>query len=87
MKYYTSTTEYNCGIDLHGRQMYICVMDRQADFLREWDYAGQSTGFSGSSRLIEAGLWDGPVLLAGPIPIESAWVFSRILSRGITSSH
>ena len=29
MKYYTSTTEYNCGIDLHARQMYICVMDRQ----------------------------------------------------------
>src|SRR5438477_8336203 len=29
MKYYTSTTEYNCRIDLHARQMYICVMDRQ----------------------------------------------------------
>ena len=29
MKYYTSTTEYNCGIDLHARQMYVCVMERQ----------------------------------------------------------
>ena len=29
MKYYTSTTEYNCGIDLHSRQMYVCLMDRQ----------------------------------------------------------
>jgi len=29
MKYYTSTTEYNCGIDLHARQMYVCLMDRQ----------------------------------------------------------
>src|SRR5215831_19082627 len=29
MKYYTSTTEYNCGIDLHAHQMYVCVMDRQ----------------------------------------------------------
>src|SRR4029450_151058 len=29
MKYYTSTTEVNCGIDLHARQMYVCVMDRQ----------------------------------------------------------
>jgi transposase len=28
MKYYTSTTEFNCGIDLHARQMYVCVMDR-----------------------------------------------------------
>ena len=29
MKYYTSTTQYNCGIDLHARQMYVCLMDRQ----------------------------------------------------------
>lgn len=33
MKYYTSTTEYNCGIDLHARQMYICLMDRQGNKL------------------------------------------------------
>src|SRR5208283_4287973 len=29
MKYYTSTTKFNCGIDLHARQMYVCVMDRE----------------------------------------------------------
>jgi transposase len=29
MKYYTSTTEFNCGIDLHARQMYVCLTDRQ----------------------------------------------------------
>ena len=29
MKYHTSTTQFNCGIDLHARQMYVCVMDRQ----------------------------------------------------------
>ena len=29
MRYYTSTTQYNCGIDLHARQMYACVMDRE----------------------------------------------------------
>src|ERR1039458_3109962 len=28
MKYHTSTTQFNCGIDLHARQMYVCVMDR-----------------------------------------------------------
>ena len=33
MKYYTSTTEFNCGIDLHARQMYVCVMDRQGQKL------------------------------------------------------
>lgn len=29
MKYYTSTTQFNCGIHLHAHQMYVCVMDRQ----------------------------------------------------------
>ena len=27
MKYYTTTTEYNCGIDLHSKQMYACILD------------------------------------------------------------
>ena len=29
MKYYTSSSEFNCGIDLHSKQMYVCIMDRQ----------------------------------------------------------
>jgi transposase len=33
MKYYTSTTQFNCGIDLHARQMYVCVMDAQGNKL------------------------------------------------------
>jgi hypothetical protein len=28
MKYYTSSTQFNCGIDLHARQRYVCLMDR-----------------------------------------------------------
>ncbi len=28
-KYYTSATEFNCGIDVHAHQMYVCVMDKQ----------------------------------------------------------
>ncbi len=31
MNYYISTTKYNCGIDLHARQMYVCLMDRQGN--------------------------------------------------------
>jgi transposase len=33
MKFYTSTTKYHCGIDLHSRQMYVCVMDSQGNKL------------------------------------------------------
>jgi transposase len=33
MKYYVSTTKFNCGIDLHARQMYVCLMDRDGQKL------------------------------------------------------
>ena len=29
MKYYQTTPRFKCGIDLHTRQMYACVVDRQ----------------------------------------------------------
>ena len=29
--YYQTTTEYSCGVDLHSRQMYICVMNGEGD--------------------------------------------------------
>jgi transposase len=33
MKYYTTTSEYNCGIDLHARQMYVCLMNKDGRIL------------------------------------------------------
>ncbi|MCB1065424.1 MAG: IS110 family transposase [Verrucomicrobiae bacterium] len=33
MKFHTSTTRYHCGVDLHSRQMYVCVMDSQGNKL------------------------------------------------------
>lgn len=45
MKFYRTSTEYNCGIDLHSRQMYMCLMDREGNKLvhtniqgNDWDY-------------------------------------------------
>jgi transposase len=45
MKYYTSTTEYNCGIDLHARQMYVCVMDRDGRKLVHTNVRDNDFGF------------------------------------------
>lgn len=45
MKYYTSTTEFNCGIDLHAREMYVCVMDRQGNKLVHTNIVGNDFGF------------------------------------------
>ena len=40
MNYYKSTTEYNCGIDLHARQMYVCVMDKEGNKLLHTNIKG-----------------------------------------------
>ena len=40
MKYYTTTTKYNCGIDLHARQMYVCVTDLQGKILLHTNIKG-----------------------------------------------
>ncbi len=33
LNYYTSTTKYNCGVNLHARQIYACVTDRRVNKL------------------------------------------------------
>ena len=33
MKLHQTQTEFNCGIDLHARSMYACVMDRDGEIL------------------------------------------------------
>jgi len=31
MEYATIRSKYCCGIDLHARSMYVCIMDRSGD--------------------------------------------------------
>jgi transposase len=45
MKYYKTTTKYNCGIDLHARQMYICVMDPAGNILVHKNIKGNEFAF------------------------------------------
>ena len=40
MKYYTTTTEFNCGLDLHSRQMCVCLRDRQGKQLLHTNIEG-----------------------------------------------
>jgi transposase len=51
MKYYLSTTEFNCGIDLHARQMYVCLMDRQGKKLVHTNV--QNNDFNFFLKLVE----------------------------------
>lgn len=38
--YHQTTTEYSCGVDLHSRQMYVCVMDREGKVLTHRNVRG-----------------------------------------------
>jgi hypothetical protein len=29
MKFYTKTHQYYCGIDLHARNLYVCILDNE----------------------------------------------------------
>ena len=29
MRFYTNQHKYDCGIDLHARRMYVCIIDEQ----------------------------------------------------------
>ena len=33
MRFYTQTHAFYCGIDLHARWMYLCVLDQQGEVL------------------------------------------------------
>jgi transposase len=33
MRFYTKRHEYYCGVDLHARNLYICVLDREGEIL------------------------------------------------------
>jgi transposase len=45
MKYYTTTTEFNCGIDLHSKQMYVCIMDRAGKAVVHQNVKGNDFAF------------------------------------------
>lgn len=45
MEYYHTTTAYNCGVDLHTRQMYICIMDREGNKLVHRNIKGNDWGY------------------------------------------
>ena len=33
MRFYTKTHQHYCGIDLHARSMYLCILDRDGEIL------------------------------------------------------
>jgi hypothetical protein len=34
MKFYTETHKFYCGIDLHAKNMYLCILDQDGNIVR-----------------------------------------------------
>jgi len=41
MRFYTSQHQFYCGIDLHARSMYLCIMDRAGEVLLHRNYRAE----------------------------------------------
>ena len=39
MRFYTSQHQFYCGIDLHARTMFICIMDQSGSILLHRNYS------------------------------------------------
>jgi predicted NBD/HSP70 family sugar kinase len=38
MKFYTAQHQFYCGIDLHARSMYVCIVDQSGKILLHRNY-------------------------------------------------
>ena len=49
MRFYSSAHRFYCGVDLHARTMYLCILDAQSQFLQA--KAPFAVGWSSSSAV------------------------------------
>jgi hypothetical protein len=52
MRFYTRQHRHYCGVDLHARSMYVCVLDREGNVLVSQNIASAPKRFWSSSRPI-----------------------------------
>lgn len=45
MRFYTQTHKHYCGIDLHARSMYLCVLDAQGEILLHRNFKAEPEAF------------------------------------------
>lgn len=45
MRFYTRTHKHYCGIDLHARSMYLCVLDAQGEILLHRNFKAEPAAF------------------------------------------
>ena len=80
MHYYTSTSEFNCGIDLHARQMYVCLMDRTGKILLHTNI--KNNDFNHFLKLIEP--WRHDLTICCECMFGWYWLSDACQAAGLT---
>ena len=54
MRFYTDQHRYYCGIDLHARSMYVCVLDQegQTTFRNAWHHSQKVQNYQTSAASV-----------------------------------
>ena len=79
MNLHQTTTEFNCGIDLHAKNMYICVMNKQGKKLLHQNVKGND--FSYFMKIVSPYLHD--LTVACESTFNWYWLGDACLANGI----
>jgi hypothetical protein len=52
MKFYTTLHKYYCGIDLHPRILYVCILDQQGNKLVHQKIGADPLAFTSTTRTL-----------------------------------
>ena len=60
MRFYTETRQHYCGIDLHARTMYVCILDQKGQVLLHRNLSCDPERFMQRTIVRSAGSWWSP---------------------------
>jgi len=45
MKFYTKQHKYYCGVDLHAKTLYICIIDKEGEVVKHKNISADADAF------------------------------------------
>ncbi len=81
MRFYTQAHQHYCGIDLHGKTMYVCIVNQQGDMLLHRNINTDGEQFLALVDLFRQDLVDAVAEISGH-PLIGAAEISGHLSIG-----
>jgi len=78
MRFYTPQHQFYCGIDLHARAMYVCIMDQSGEVLVHKNLPTQAEAF-----LRTIAPYQGDIVVAAECVFTWYWIADLCNQQGI----